>query len=51
VQLGLVYVDLYLIHNPRFVDGRINEAWREMEDAQAKGLAKSVLQSCCNAMF
>ncbi|KAJ7149207.1 Aldo/keto reductase [Mycena crocata] len=40
-NLGVSYVDLYLIHNPRIVPD-IPKAWKEMEDIQAQGLVKSI---------
>jgi len=40
-NLGITYVDLYLIHHPRLVPD-IPTAWKEMEDIQAQGLAKSI---------
>ena len=39
-QLSLEYVDLYLIHQPRFVHGNLKGAWREMEAAREQGLAR-----------
>ena len=38
------YVDLYLIHNPFFPPESLSleEAWRQMEDVKAKGLAKEI---------
>ncbi|KIM22418.1 hypothetical protein M408DRAFT_332928 [Serendipita vermifera MAFF 305830] len=41
-RLDLEYVDLYLIHGPWFVSGHLKSAWREMEEAQRRGLAKSI---------
>jgi diketogulonate reductase-like aldo/keto reductase len=40
-NLGLSYVDLYLIHNPRSIHN-IPETWKEFEKAQKDGLAKSI---------
>ncbi|KAK7050571.1 Aldo/keto reductase [Favolaschia claudopus] len=41
-NLGVEYVDLYLIHHPRLATPDIPTAWREMEDIQAQGLVKSI---------
>ncbi|KAJ7119704.1 NADP-dependent oxidoreductase domain-containing protein [Mycena epipterygia] len=41
-NLGVSYVDLYLIHHPRLALPDIPTAWKEMEDIQAQGLAKSI---------
>ena len=41
-KLGLDYVDLYLIHSPRVAKGDIRGAWKEMEDIQKQGKAKSI---------
>ncbi|KAJ7453143.1 NADP-dependent oxidoreductase domain-containing protein [Mycena latifolia] len=40
-NLGLKYVDLYLIHQPRVVPD-IDAAWKEFEAIQKDGLAKSI---------
>ncbi|KAJ6462474.1 Aldo/keto reductase [Mycena sanguinolenta] len=40
-KLGLKFVDLYLIHNPRFFNN-IDSVWREFEEIQKTGLAKSI---------
>ncbi|KAE9394236.1 Aldo/keto reductase [Gymnopus androsaceus JB14] len=40
--LGVTYVDLYLIHGPGLAVPDIPTAWKEMEDIQAQGLAKSI---------
>jgi diketogulonate reductase-like aldo/keto reductase len=39
-QLHLDYVDLYLIHQPRYIDGNVKGVWREFEWAKELGLAK-----------
>lgn len=39
-QLHLGYVDLYLIHHPRFVHGDVKGVWRGFERAKELGLAK-----------
>jgi len=41
-NLGVSYVDLYLIHHPRLATPDIPTAWKEMEDIQAQGLVKSI---------
>ncbi|KAJ6616347.1 NADP-dependent oxidoreductase domain-containing protein [Mycena sp. CBHHK59/15] len=41
-NLGVSYVDLYLIHHPRLAVPDIPTAWKEMEDIQAQGLVKSI---------
>ncbi|KAK0199679.1 Aldo/keto reductase [Desarmillaria ectypa] len=41
-NLGVSYVDLYLIHHPRLAIPDIPTAWKEMEALQAQGLAKSI---------
>ncbi|KAJ4490160.1 NADP-dependent oxidoreductase domain-containing protein [Lentinula aciculospora] len=40
-NLGLKYLDLYLIHQPRFIPN-LFEAWKEFEKVQQDGLAKSI---------
>jgi diketogulonate reductase-like aldo/keto reductase len=42
VQLGLSYVDLYLIHHPRLAIPDIPTVWKEFEKIKADGLAKLV---------
>jgi diketogulonate reductase-like aldo/keto reductase len=39
--MGLSYVDLYLIHHPRFATPDIPTVWKELENIKADGLAKS----------
>ncbi|KAF7312873.1 Aldo-keto reductase [Mycena kentingensis (nom. inval.)] len=41
-NLGVSYLDLYLIHSPRLATPDIPTAWKEMEDIQAAGLVKSI---------
>ncbi|KAI5451931.1 hypothetical protein NCC49_001232 [Naganishia albida] len=41
--LGLEYVDLYLIHNPSFVEEMgLAQGWQEMEQLQAEGKTRSI---------
>jgi len=41
-KLGLKSVDLYLVHTPRLVKGRIQEGWREIEQLHKSGYATSI---------
>ncbi|KAG6909758.1 hypothetical protein DXG01_015474 [Tephrocybe rancida] len=41
-NLGVGYVDLYLIHHPRLALPDIPTAWEQMEKLKANGLAKSI---------
>lgn len=41
LQLGVSYVDLYLIHHPRAV-ADIPAAWKQLEELKKEGLAKYV---------
>lgn len=44
-KLGLAYVDLYLIHDPFFADGKPEELqvrWAQMEKIKESGRAKSI---------
>jgi diketogulonate reductase-like aldo/keto reductase len=52
MQLGVSYVDLYLIHNPRLANGDIPGLWKQFQQIQAKGLAKCVhtRRACCLGM-
>jgi predicted oxidoreductase len=38
----LQYVDLFLIHSPNQHEGRLKEVWKEIEDVQKAGLARSI---------
>ncbi|KAJ3799951.1 Aldo/keto reductase [Lentinula aff. detonsa] len=40
-NLGLKYLDLYLIHQPQFIPDLV-EAWKEFEKVQQDGLVKSI---------
>ncbi len=42
MQLGVDYVDLYLIHSPRYAQPDIPTAWAVMEKLKAQGLTKSI---------
>ena len=42
IQLGLDYVDLYLVHNPRIAQPDIATVWAQMEKVREDGLAKCV---------
>ena len=42
LQLGVKYVDLYLIHHPRLAQPDIPTAWAKMEKLKADGLVKCV---------
>lgn len=41
-QLGVSYIDLYLIHHPRLARPDIPTAWAEMEGLKNAGLVKSI---------
>ena len=41
-KLGLKYVDLYLIHNPRLLDD-VAKVWSQFEKFKDAGYAKSVV--------
>ncbi|KAG6914164.1 hypothetical protein DXG01_002002 [Tephrocybe rancida] len=41
-KLGLKYVDLYLIHQPRHVAHDFEGSWKELETAKELGLARSI---------
>ncbi|KAF8184757.1 Aldo/keto reductase, partial [Pholiota molesta] len=42
-NLGLTYIDLYLIHGPEMCDeDGIEKCWKEMEKLKDSGLAKSI---------
>ncbi|KAK0430251.1 Aldo/keto reductase [Armillaria borealis] len=44
-NLGVSYVDLYLIHNPRLAVPDIPTVWKEMEALQAQGQAKRAINN------
>lgn len=39
-QLGVTYLDLYLVHAPPLYPGGIEKVWRDFEKLKADGLAK-----------
>ena len=41
-QLGVQYIDLYLIHDPQLAIPDISTAWKKMEDLKNDGLVKYV---------
>ncbi|THV01948.1 Aldo/keto reductase [Dendrothele bispora CBS 962.96] len=41
-NLGVSYVDLYLIHGPRLAVPDIPTAWKQMEEFKKEGLARSI---------
>ncbi|TDL23154.1 Aldo/keto reductase [Rickenella mellea] len=41
-KLGLKQLDLYLIHAPGFVKGKLEDAWKEFEIIKEDALAKSI---------
>ncbi|KAI0773256.1 Aldo/keto reductase [Trametes elegans] len=40
--LGPEYVDLYLLHSPQRLAGRVREAWEELEQLEREGLVRSI---------
>ncbi len=40
--MGIKQVDLYLIHNPRQIEGPIEDGWKEFEKIKEDGLSKCV---------
>jgi diketogulonate reductase-like aldo/keto reductase len=42
MQLGLSYVNLYLIHNPVSATPSVTEVWKELELLKKEGKAKYV---------
>ncbi|CAD6564921.1 MAG: hypothetical protein TREMPRED_000399 [Tremellales sp. Tagirdzhanova-0007] len=42
-EMGVSYVDMYLIHNPLYSKPRpLSEVWKDMESLQKEGLCKSI---------
>ncbi|KIK63292.1 hypothetical protein GYMLUDRAFT_222381 [Collybiopsis luxurians FD-317 M1] len=41
-NLGVTYIDLYLIHHPRLAVPDIPTAWKQMEQLKEQGLVKSI---------
>ncbi|KAI0642298.1 Aldo/keto reductase [Trametes meyenii] len=41
-RLGLNYVDLFLLHSPKRLEGKVLAAWKELEGLQEEGLARSI---------
>ncbi|KAI0675866.1 Aldo/keto reductase [Trametes maxima] len=41
-KLGLDYVDLFLLHSPKHLEGKVLTAWKELEGLQKEGLARSI---------
>ncbi|KIJ27524.1 hypothetical protein M422DRAFT_71623 [Sphaerobolus stellatus SS14] len=41
-KIGVSYVDLYLVHNPRYIRDDFAGAWAKFERIKAQGLAKSI---------
>ncbi|KAJ3575352.1 hypothetical protein NP233_g1167 [Leucocoprinus birnbaumii] len=41
-DLGLEYVDLFLIHSPSVAEGRLESVWRAFEEVREAGLARSI---------
>ena len=42
-KLGLGYVDLFLIHSPDLVKGKLESVWRTFEELRDVGLTKRVM--------
>ena len=41
-KLQVEYVDLFLIHSPTHHPGRLVEVWKQLEEVQQEGLARSI---------
>ncbi|KAI0352105.1 Aldo/keto reductase [Trametes cingulata] len=41
-KLGTDYVDLFLLHSPVHLAGKVRSAWKELEELQKEGLVRSI---------